>query len=99
MAKAPKKGLEIDSIQAALKESPSFILTDYRGLDVTQLATLRGQLRPVGVTFRVVKNFVEPDRLEARLRRLGWDCAIRRDGNDWVRGEARPAQPQEDAPL
>lgn len=56
MAKAPKKGLEIDSIQAALNESPSLILTDYRGLDVVALANLRGQLRPSGVTFRVVKN-------------------------------------------
>jgi large subunit ribosomal protein L10 len=56
MAKAPRKGLEIDSIQAALKESPSLILTDYRGLDVVALANLRGQLRPNGITFRVVKN-------------------------------------------
>jgi 2-polyprenyl-3-methyl-5-hydroxy-6-metoxy-1,4-benzoquinol methylase len=44
-----------------------------------------------GSTFRVVKNFVDPDRLERRLRRLGWDCAIRRDGRDWVYGEARLA--------
>jgi 2-polyprenyl-3-methyl-5-hydroxy-6-metoxy-1,4-benzoquinol methylase len=42
-----------------------------------------------GSTFRVVKNFVDPPRLEARLRELGWDCEIRRDGDDWVRGEAR----------
>lgn len=56
MAKAPRKGLEIDSIQAALTESQSLILTDYRGLDVHALAALRGQLRPNGVTFRVVKN-------------------------------------------
>jgi 2-polyprenyl-3-methyl-5-hydroxy-6-metoxy-1,4-benzoquinol methylase len=45
-----------------------------------------------GSTFRVVKNFVEPDRLELRLRRLGWECAIRREGHDWVSGEARPAR-------
>lgn len=44
-----------------------------------------------GSTFRVVKNFVDPDRLELRLRGLGWDCAIRREGTDWVCGEARPA--------
>jgi 2-polyprenyl-3-methyl-5-hydroxy-6-metoxy-1,4-benzoquinol methylase len=45
-----------------------------------------------GSTFRVVKNFVDPERLEPRLRRLGWDCAIRRDEADWVwvYGEARP---------
>jgi demethylmenaquinone methyltransferase/2-methoxy-6-polyprenyl-1,4-benzoquinol methylase len=45
-----------------------------------------------GSTFRVVKNFVDPDRLELRLRRLGWDCVIRRDGSDWVCGEARLAK-------
>lgn len=45
-----------------------------------------------GSTFRVIKNFVDPDRLELRLRRQGWDCAIRRDGSDWVCGEARLAR-------
>lgn len=45
-----------------------------------------------GRMFRVVKNFVDPDRLELRLRRLGWDCTIRRDGSDWVCGEARLAR-------
>ena len=44
-----------------------------------------------GSTFRVIKNFVDPEELELRLRRLGWDCAIRRDGSDWVYGEARLA--------
>ena len=44
-----------------------------------------------GRTFRIVKNFIEPDRLIRRLGELGWDCAIVRDGDDWIRGEARPA--------
>lgn len=43
-----------------------------------------------GSTFRVIKNFVDPQRLEDRLRRLGWDCTIHRDGEDWIWGEARP---------
>lgn len=43
-----------------------------------------------GRTFHVVKNFVVPDRLTGELRALGWECAIRRDGPDWVQGEARP---------
>jgi demethylmenaquinone methyltransferase/2-methoxy-6-polyprenyl-1,4-benzoquinol methylase len=43
-----------------------------------------------GSRYRVVKNFVDPDRLERRLRGIGWDCRIRRDGGDWVSGEARP---------
>jgi 2-polyprenyl-3-methyl-5-hydroxy-6-metoxy-1,4-benzoquinol methylase len=45
-----------------------------------------------GSTFRVIKNFVDPQELELRLRRLGWDCTIRRDGSDWVYGEARLAR-------
>lgn len=39
-----------------------------------------------GSTFRVIKNVVDPRELELRLRRLGWDCTIRRDGSDWVSG-------------
>jgi len=42
-----------------------------------------------GRKFRIVKNFVDPQELRDRLRALGWDCQIHRDG-DWVRGEARP---------
>jgi demethylmenaquinone methyltransferase/2-methoxy-6-polyprenyl-1,4-benzoquinol methylase len=45
-----------------------------------------------GRTFHVVKNFVDPDRLQLHLRRLGWDCTVRRDGSDWVCGEARPTR-------
>jgi demethylmenaquinone methyltransferase/2-methoxy-6-polyprenyl-1,4-benzoquinol methylase len=45
-----------------------------------------------GRTFRIVKNFVDPDELVRRLGELGWDGDIRRDGSDWVRGEARPAK-------
>lgn len=43
-----------------------------------------------GSTFRVVKNFIDPPVLERRLRLLGWDCAIRREGTGWIVGEARP---------
>jgi 2-polyprenyl-3-methyl-5-hydroxy-6-metoxy-1,4-benzoquinol methylase len=46
-----------------------------------------------GRTFRIVKNFVDPEALPDRLRDIGWDCQIRRDGSDWIRGEARPAGP------
>jgi demethylmenaquinone methyltransferase/2-methoxy-6-polyprenyl-1,4-benzoquinol methylase len=52
------------------------------------------QLRD-GSTFRLVKNFIDPDRLERRLAELGWQCRIRRDEDDWVwiYGEARPVTP------
>lgn len=44
-----------------------------------------------GSQHRLVKVFVHPGQLRARLRQLGWHSRIRRDGNDWVIGEARPA--------
>jgi SAM-dependent methyltransferase len=49
------------------------------------------QLRD-GSRFRIVKNFVDPEQLERRLRELGWECRTRRDDGDWVWvcGEARP---------
>jgi 2-polyprenyl-3-methyl-5-hydroxy-6-metoxy-1,4-benzoquinol methylase len=43
-----------------------------------------------GSEYRLVKVFIHPGRLRARLRQLGWQSHIRRDGNDWVIGEARP---------
>ncbi len=49
------------------------------------------QLRD-GRKFRVVKNFVDPQELQGRLRDLGWDCQVVRDGGDWVSGEARPVE-------
>ena len=44
-----------------------------------------------GRAFRVVKNFIDPEAMQDRLREMGWVCEIRRDGSDWVCGEARPA--------
>jgi len=41
-----------------------------------------------GSEFRIVKNFVDPERLSARLGQLGWECRVDRDGQDWVSGEA-----------
>jgi 2-polyprenyl-3-methyl-5-hydroxy-6-metoxy-1,4-benzoquinol methylase len=43
-----------------------------------------------GSQYRLVKVFVDPAELTARLHALGWSCRIRRDRDDWVTGEARP---------
>ena len=45
-----------------------------------------------GSEFRIVKNFVDPEQLSARLGQLGWQCRVDRDGQDWVIGEAQPVQ-------
>lgn len=44
-----------------------------------------------GSEHRLVKVFIHPGQLSARLHQLGWQSHIRPDGNDWVLGEARPA--------
>jgi hypothetical protein len=45
-----------------------------------------------GSEFRIVKNFVDPEQLSARLGRLGWLCRIDRDGRDRVIGDALPVR-------
>ncbi len=46
-----------------------------------------------GSEHRLVKVFVHPGQMSARLNQLGWQSCIRRDRNDWVIGEARPRKP------
>ena len=52
----PKKVEEVQEIADLLRESPLAILTDYRGLSVTDLQNLRSQLRPHQANIRIVKN-------------------------------------------
>lgn len=52
----PKKSQEIAEISEILKDAQLAILTDYRGLKVSDLQTLRSQLRPHSAGIRVVKN-------------------------------------------
>ncbi len=51
--------------------------------------TVRRALRD-GSTHRLVKVYLEPDELAARLATLGWAAEIRPDGDDWLVGQARP---------
>ncbi|MEI8001596.1 MAG: 50S ribosomal protein L10 [Actinomycetes bacterium] len=52
----PEKVAVVDEIRVKLDESDAAILTEYRGLTVTELATLRGTLRPAGTEYKVFKN-------------------------------------------
>jgi len=45
-----------------------------------------------GTQHQVVKVFLDPPRLTARLDALGWDCELEVDGEDWVIGRARPRE-------
>jgi large subunit ribosomal protein L10 len=52
----PKKFQEVEEITEILKNSSLTILTNYRGLSVTQMQNFRRELRESGSSFRVVKN-------------------------------------------
>jgi large subunit ribosomal protein L10 len=54
--KRDQKAQVIDEIAAQITESDAIYAADYRGLSVTQAATLRESLREAGATFRIVKN-------------------------------------------
>lgn len=51
-----KKGETIGELEERIGNASLMILTDYRGLTVTDLQGLRGQLRGVGAEFRIAKN-------------------------------------------
>lgn len=46
-----------------------------------------------GREFDIVKVFWRPDDLEGRLRSLGWDADVRRTGDTFLFGVAKPAAP------
>ena len=52
----PEKVAVVDEIRTKLDESDAAILTEYRGLTVSELAALRGALRPAATEYKVFKN-------------------------------------------
>lgn len=46
----------VEDIQEALGRANGFLLTNYRGLNVAEITTLRGKLREAGAEYHVVKN-------------------------------------------
>jgi large subunit ribosomal protein L10 len=84
----PEKTAAVDEIRTKLTESDAAVLTEYRGLTVTELADLRGALRPAGTEYKVFKNTlarraVEAAGLEGLLPMLTGPTAIA-----FVRGDA-----------
>lgn len=51
-----RKTAVIDEIRAKLDAADAAVLTEYRGLTVTELATLRAALRPASTEYKVFKN-------------------------------------------
>ncbi|MCK4268783.1 MAG: 50S ribosomal protein L10, partial [Actinomycetia bacterium] len=54
--KKTEKAEVVSEIEEKLKKAVSAVLTDYRGLNVNDLAELRGELRKEGVEYKVYKN-------------------------------------------
>ncbi len=52
----PEKVTEVERLEARLQKASAVILTDFRGLTVGEITTLRGKLREVSAEYRVVKN-------------------------------------------
>lgn len=52
----PDKVAEVEALEARLRASSIVILTNYRGLTVGEIGTLRGKLRSASLEYRVAKN-------------------------------------------
>jgi large subunit ribosomal protein L10 len=55
-AQVKRKSAVIDDITERLRSAEASVLTEYRGLTVTDLATLRAALRPASTDYKVYKN-------------------------------------------
>jgi large subunit ribosomal protein L10 len=55
-ARKEQKAEQVQQLTDKLKKAKVAVLTDYRGLKVSQIQDLRGRLRTGGVEYRVVKN-------------------------------------------
>lgn len=52
----PEKVAVVEEITTKLREADAAVLTEYRGLTVKELATLRAALRPAATEYKVFKN-------------------------------------------
>jgi large subunit ribosomal protein L10 len=55
-ARKEQKAEQVELLTEKLKKAKVAVLTDYRGLTVSQIQDLRGRLRSQAVEYRVVKN-------------------------------------------
>jgi large subunit ribosomal protein L10 len=61
----PDKVAAVSEVQDHLTGAAATLLTDYRGLTVTELGQLRAELRKTGASYRVVKNTLARRAAEA----------------------------------
>lgn len=91
-AQMQRKTAVIDDIKARLESSDAAVLTEYRGLTVSDIARLRAALRPAATDYKIFKNTLarraaREAGLEEIVDSLEGPVAIafvRRDGGDPV---------------
>jgi large subunit ribosomal protein L10 len=64
-ARKEQKAEQVELIAEKLKRAKVAVLTDYRGLTVSQMQVLRGKLRTADVEYRVIKNTLARRAAEA----------------------------------
>ena len=64
-ARKEQKAEQVELLTEKLKKAKVAVLTDYRGLKVSQIQDLRGRLRGADVEYRVVKNTLARRAAEA----------------------------------
>jgi large subunit ribosomal protein L10 len=91
-AQLRRKAAVIEEIRDRLASADAAVLTEYRGLTVSQIADLRAQLRPAATDYKIFKNTLARRAAEeAGLSELTGDLAgpvaiafVRREGGDAV---------------
>ncbi len=91
-AQMQRKTAVIDDIKARLESADAAVLTEYRGLTVTDIAALRAALRPAATDYKIFKNTLARraaidaglDDLVASLEGPVAIAFVRRDGGDAV---------------
>jgi len=91
-AQLARKTAVIDDIKARLDGADAAVLTEYRGLTVSQIADLRAALRPAATDYKIFKNTLARraaidaglDDLVASLEGPVAIAFVRKDGGDAV---------------
>jgi large subunit ribosomal protein L10 len=91
-AQIQRKAAVIDEIAQRFGDAEAAVLTEYRGLTVTDIARLRAQLRPAATDYKIFKNTLARRAAElAGLTELLGDLTgpvaiafVRKDGGDAV---------------
>ncbi len=83
-----RKTAVIDDIKERFGNADAAVLTEYRGLTVTDLAVLRASLRPAAADYKVFKNTLARS-CRGRCRPTRARRIARRSGRDRIRQQER----------